>query len=428
MADDSGLSNWAGNIVFRAARVHRPETIADLRSIVAAAAKVRALGTGHCFNRIADTPEDLIVVGGLPALVEIDTASATASISAGLRYAVVAEHLQRTGFALPNLASLPHISVAGACATGTHGSGDRNGGLATAVSALRLVGPDGDVVELSRRDDPERFPGAVVNLGALGVVTTMTLDLVPAFEVAQYVYLGLSLERLAVDFDAVFGAAYSVSVFTQWAGGEGAVWLKRALPPGGGDARAEGAAEPEWLGARLAATPQHPIPHMPAEFCTRQGGVPGPWHERLPHFRPEFTPSAGEELQSEFLLPRAAAAQAIAALLALGPSLSPVLQVSEIRTVAADDLWLSPAYGRESVAFHFTWVKDAAAAAPVVAAVERALAPLGARPHWGKVCSMEPGAVAAAYERTPDFRRLMTEIDPGGKFRNAYVEALFPTA
>lgn len=422
MPSNSSLTNWAGNVEFTAQRVHQPQSVGELRKIVASSRKVRALGTGHCFNRIADTAQDLVAVGGLPGVIEIDTATATASVAAGLRYGEVAPQLHRAGFALPNLASLPHISIAGACATGTHGSGDRNGGLGTSVSALRFVTADGDVAQLSRRDDPERFPGAVVSLGALGIVTSMTLDLVPAFEVAQYVYLGLALERLAADFAAVSGAAYSVSVFTTWADGQGAVWLKqRVQPSSGGEA-----AEPEWLGARLATTQQHPIAGMPAGFCTQQGGVPGPWHERLPHFRAEFTPSAGEELQSEFLLPRAAAAQAIGALLSLGDRIAPVLQVSEIRTVAGDDLWLSPAYGRDSVAFHFTWVKDTAAVTPVVGEVERALLPLGARPHWGKVFTVESRHVTALYERAGDFRALIDEFDPAGKFRNDYVEALFP--
>jgi alditol oxidase len=416
-------TNWAGNIAFSAARLHRPDSIAELRKLVGSSAQVRALGTGHSFNLIADTPGDLISVAGLPPLIEIDTATATATVSAGLRYAEAAEHLNRAGFALPNLASLPHISIAGAVATGTHGSGNANGSLATAVAGLRLVGPDGDVTELNRRDDPDRFPGAVVSLGALGVVTSLTLDLVPSFDVAQYVYRGLALDQLAAQFEAVSAAAYSVSVFTNWASGDGAVWLKeRVERDSDGDAPAL-----QWLGAQLAESPQHPVPGMPAEFCTEQGGVPGPWHERLPHFRPDFTPSSGEELQSEFLLPRAAAPQALAALRGLADRIAPVLQISEIRTIAADELWLSPAYGRDSVAFHFTWIADAAAVTPVVTAVEEVLTPLGARPHWGKVFTVAPGEVVSNYEYSGEFRRLMSELDPGGKFRNAYVDALFPS-
>ena len=432
------ITNWAGNITFSAARVHRPHTVAELREIIATSTRVRALGTGHCFNRIADTPGDLISVAELPQLLEIDPATGTATVSAGLRYAEVAEQFHRAGFALPNLASLPHISIAGACATGTHGSGDQNGGLATAVSGLRMVGPDGEMTELSRQDDPERFPGAVVALGALGVVTELTLDLVPDFAVAQYVYEGLALDRLAEQFDAVFGAAYSVSVFTNWSDGAGSVWLKQRRDIDQPDATGLPGAhpnptptptpdpDPEWLGARLADGQRHPIAGMPPDFCTQQGGVPGPWHERLPHFRPDFTPSSGEELQSEFLLPRAAAPQAIAELRGLADRIAPVLQVSEIRTIAADDLWLSPAYGRDSAAFHFTWVKDAEAVAPVLAAVGERLAPLGARPHWGKLYTAPPDQVADLYERSEDFRRLTDEQDPGGKFRNTFVGALFP--
>jgi xylitol oxidase len=413
-------TNWAGNIAFSAARLHRPDSVAALREIVAGAGKVRTLGTGHSFNRIADTDGDLVSVAGLPPVVEIDTAGSTATVSAGLRYGELAEHLHRAGFALPNLASLPHISVAGACATGTHGSGNGNGGLATAVSGLRLVGPDGDVTELSRRDDPERFPGAVVNLGALGVVTSLTLDLVPGFWLAQYVYRGLSLDRLAEEFDTVFGAAYSVSVFTRWAGGEGSIWLKaRAEPGSAGDVPGL-----EWLGAQLAEPAQHPVPDAPPENTTEQGGVPGPWHERLPHFKAEFTPSSGDELQSEYFLPRSAALEGLGELRKLTERIAPVLQVSEIRTVAADELWLSPAYGRDTVGFHFTWVPDAEAVAPVAAAIEERLAPLGARPHWGKVFAMSPGAAAGTYERIGDFRRLAAELDPAGKFRNAYLDAV----
>jgi len=428
-------TNWAGNITFTAARLHRPDSLGALRAAVAGAERVRALGSGHSFNRIADAPgADLVSVAGLPPVVEIDTSAGVALVSAGLRYAAVAEHLDRAGFALPNLASLPHISIAGACATGTHGSGDRNGGLATAVSALRLVGPDGAVAELSRAADPESFPGAVVGLGALGVVTSVALDLVPAFDVAQYVYEGLGLDRLAEDFDAVFGAGHSVSVFTDWASGEGSIWLKLRLERdpdaylgGGLDTDAEFAVkapEPVWLGARRAAGPRHPVPGMPAEYCTEQGGLPGPWHERLPHFRPDFTPSSGEELQSEFFVPRAAAPRALAELRSLAGRIAPVLQISEIRTIAADDLWLSPSHGRDSAAFHFTWVKDTEAVLPVVAAVEERLAPLGARPHWGKVFTTPLEQAAALYPRIDDFRRLVAERDPGGKFRNPYLAAL----
>jgi alditol oxidase len=413
--------NWAGNITFGAARVHHPASVAELRRIVGSAERVRALGTGHSFNRIADTSGDLIRLDRLPHRIEIDPAGSRVTVAAGMRYAQVAEALQAAGYALANLASLPHITVAGACATGTHGSGDGQRGLAASVAGLEIVGPEGDLTRLSREVDADRLAGAVVSLGGLGIVTGVTLDIEPTYDVAQWVYDGLPLDRLAGRFDEVSGAAYSVSVFTDWHSGEGVVWLKcradRPGPPRPGQ---------PWLGARPADGPRHPVPGMPPAHCTRQAGVPGPWHERLPHFRPDFTPSSGEELQSELILPRGAAPEAFAALRRLGGRIAPVLLVSEVRTIAADDLWLSPAYGRDSVALHFTWAPDRAAVLEVVAAIEEELLPLGARPHWGKLTATAPGDVVAGYDRAADFGRLLREYDPEGKFRNPYLDRLFP--
>lgn len=415
-----GVTNWAGNVTFAAARVLRPGSLEELRRTVAEASSVRVLGTGHSFNRIADSDGALVSVAGLAQRCDIDREQSAVTVAAGMRYAQVAELLQAEGLALANLASLPHISVAGAVATATHGSGVGNRTLASSVSALELVGPEGDLIRLSREDDGERFRGAVVGLGALGVVTAVTLDVEPGYDVAQYVSTGLPLDALAADPAEVFAmldAAYSVSVFTDWHAPGAQLWLKHRCDTGAPPAR-------NWFGAVPADRPQHPIPGVPATHCTEQLGVPGPWHERLPHFRSDFTPSAGEEIQSEYLLPRAAAPAAFAALRGLGSRIAPVLLVSEIRTVAADDLWLSPAYGRDCVALHFTWIKDAAAIAPVVAAVESALTPLGARPHWGKLFAAEPGAVADLYERASDFRELMDSQDPAGKFRNTFVNGV----
>ncbi|MFC1430460.1 FAD-binding protein [Streptacidiphilus sp. N1-3] len=425
MASSNGVTNWAGNITFTADRLQRPADLDELRRTVAAARSVRVLGTGHSFNRVADTDAGgtLLSLAGLPPRYEVDAGRSTVTVAAGMRHAQVAELLQADGLALANLASLPHISVAGAVATGTHGSGDGNRGLASAVAALELVGPDGDLVRIAR--GAEGFDGAPVHLGALGVVTAVTLEVEPTYQVSQYVYTGLSLDALAADPAAATGAGYSVSVFTDWHAPEARLWLKLRGDGDGGVGGDGGSAVPEPpLGAVPADRPHHPVPGVPATHCTAQLGVPGPWHERLPHFRPDFTPSAGAELQSEFLLPRTAAAAAITALRGLGDRIAPVLQISEMRTVAADRLWLSPAYGRDSVAFHFTWVPDETVVAPVLAAVEAALAPLGARPHWGKLFTAGVGEVAARYERIADFRKLAAELDPAGKFQNALVRGV----
>jgi alditol oxidase len=410
------LTNWAGNVKFRAAHVRHPASIAELQRLVAGAARIRALGTAHSFSRIADTTGDLVSVASLPARVQIDEASSSVTVSAGLRYSDVAPSLNAAGLALANLASLPHISIAGAVATGTHGSGNTNAGLAAAVSAVELVTGTGEKITVRRDADRGRFPGLVVALGSCGIVTSLTLDVGPAFTVRQWVHEDVPFAEIAARFDEVTGAAYSVSVFTGWDDRRLAqVWLKSkdaASPPADG-----------WLGGRRARAGRNPVPGMPATTATPQLGVPGPWHERLPHFRPEFAPSAGAELQSEYLVARADAAVALAALDAIRTELAPVLLISEIRTIAPDELWLSPAYQRPSVGFHFTWIPDTDAVAPVLASIERALAPLRPRPHWGKLASLAPDTVSAAYPRMDDFRRLARELDPEGKFRNDFTDA-----
>ncbi|MFI6691012.1 FAD-binding protein [Streptomyces sp. NPDC050433] len=414
-------SNWAGNIVFSADRVHRPTTLDELRAIVAGGSRVRALGSGHSFNRIADTDGTLVSLSGLPQTVEVDSAARTVRVGGGVRYAELARTVHARGLALHTMASLPHISVAGSVATGTHGSGDSAGSLATAVRTVELVTADGDSLTLDREKDGERFAGSVVALGALGVVTSLTLDLVPAFDVRQFVHTGLPLDVLAEHFDAITTAAYSVSLFTDWSAPRfGQVWLKHLID----DTAAPGSPDPDFPWADPADEPMHPVPGMPAKHCTEQLGVPGPWHARLPHFRAEFTPSNGEELQSEYLVPRRHAVAALRAVAALGPVMAPVLLVSEMRTVAADGLWLSPAEGRDTVSLHFTWVKDTAKVLPVIARVEAALEGLDARPHWGKVFTTAPAVLRGRYPRMADFLELRASLDPAVKFTNDFLRRL----
>ncbi|GGK11150.1 putative xylitol oxidase [Streptomyces camponoticapitis] len=412
-------ANWAGNIVFSADRVHRPATLDELRALVAGSPRVRALGSGHSFNRIADTDGALVSLAGLPRTVDVDTAAGTVRVAGGVRYAELARTVHEQGLALHTMASLPHISVAGSVATGTHGSGDTSGSLATAVRAVEMVTADGDSVTWEREKDGGRFAGSVVALGALGVVTSLTLDLVPAFDVRQFVRTGLPLAVLEEHFDAVTSAAYSVSLFTDWsAPGFGQVWLKHRAGP------ASDPAGPDFPWGAPATGPMHPVPGMPAAHCTEQQGVPGPWHARLPHFRAEFTPSNGEELQSEYLVPRHHALAALREVAALGPVMAPVLQVCEVRTVAADGLWLSPAEGRDTVALHFTWVKDTASVVPVIARLEAALEDLDARPHWGKVFTTAPAELRGRYPRMADFLELRESLDPAGKFTNSFLRRL----
>ncbi|WP_109001091.1 FAD-binding protein [Streptomyces rishiriensis] len=404
------VTNWAGNIVFAAKEVHRPRSLDELRALVSGSARVRVLGSGHSFNKIAEPGGDgvLLSLDGLTGEIDVDVSARTVRVGGGVRYAELARRVHEHGLALANMASLPHISVAGSVATGTHGSGVANGPLAASVREVEIVTADGSTVVVGRGD--RRFDGAVTSLGALGVVTALTLDLEPAYEVEQHLFTELPLEGL--DFERVAGAAYSVSLFTDWgAPGFRQVWVKRRTD--------EPLADFPWAAPAVEAL--HPVPGMPAVNCTAQFGVPGPWHERLPHFRAEFTPSSGNELQSEYLLPRAHALRALRAIEGIRRTVAPVLQICEVRTVAADEQWLSPSHGRDTVALHFTWIEDTAAVLPVVRAVEGALEPFEPRPHWGKVFQLPPDAVRGRYPRIDDFTALARVLDPAGKFSNAFV-------
>lgn len=404
------LTNWAGNITYTAEELHRPDSLDTLAALVAGSARVRVLGSGHSFNRIADPGTDgvLLSLTALPPAVDVDTAARTVRVAGGVRYAELARRVHEHGFALHNMASLPHISVAGSVATGTHGSGTGNGSLASAVRAVELVTADGSAVTIGRGEPG--FDGAVTSLGALGVVTALTLDLEPDFTVSQHVFTELPADGW--DFETVAASAYSVSLFTDWGRpGLRQVWLKRRTDQ----------PLPDFPWGSPATEAMHPVPGMPAGNCTEQFGVPGPWHERLPHFRAEFTPSSGAELQSEYLLPRPDAANALRALDAIRADIAPLLQVCEVRTVAADRQWLSPAHGRDTVALHFTWIDDTEAVLPVVRRVEEALEPFDPRPHWGKVFTVPSDVLRGRYPRLDDFRALADTMDPARKFANAFV-------
>jgi xylitol oxidase len=412
-------TNWARNQTYGSTRLERPASVEALQELVAREAKVRVVGSGHSFNDIADTNGVHVSLEGMPQEVEVDREARSVTVNGGSRYGDVAEALQRQGWALSNLASLPHISVAGAVATGTHGSGDRNGSLAAAVRALNTVEPGGELRQVARGDAD--FDGRVVALGALGVVTSLTLDIEPSFEVAQTVYVGLPWEDFLEGFDDLTAAAYSASFFTRWVGDTvDQVWLKVR--------RGEGDAPARLLGATPSPTTLHMLPDGEVQSVTPQGGVHGPWLDRLPHFRLEFTPSSGHELQSEYLLPRDHATAAFAELRRLGPQLAPLLQASEVRTVAADTLWLSSSYDRDVVGIHFTWLPDSRAVHAVLPAIEEALLPLGGRPHWGKCFVAQGRQLEPLYPRFADFRELVARTDPGGKFRNAFIDRVLGPA
>ena len=407
-------TNWSGNYVYRARALHRPQTLDELQDLVARTRSLRALGSRHSFTAIADSHE-LVALDALPGAIELDSAVGAVTVPGHTTYAELAAELNRSGGALQNMASLPHISVAGAIATATHGSGDAKGNLATAVRAIEMVRAGGELVTVAQGDAD--FTGVVVGLGALGIVTRVTLEVQPFFQMRQQVFEGVSWDTLLQRFEAIFSAGESVSVFHLCGARTEQVWVKRRSDGDGGDDRDL----EELLGVRAADAPLHPVLGADPVNCTEQLGVLGPWSERLPHFRSGFTPSSGEELQSEFFVARNDAVAAIEAVRGLADAIVPLLLISELRTIAADTLWLSPHEGRATLAIHFTWRRRPAEVEAVVAQIEAALAPFRARPHWGKVFTAEGAQIAPLYPRMAEFRALRDRADPEGKFVNDWL-------
>ena len=414
-------TNWGGNYTFHAEHLYEPKTVAEVQHLVTTCPKLRALGRGHSFNGIADSTTNQISLKQLDS-IDIDEKAHTVTVGAGVTYGKLAPVIDARGFAVHNLASLPHVSVIGACATATHGSGSKNGNLSTAVSALEFVTADGTLHTLSRAKDPtdnnDQFLGQVVNLGGLGVVTKTTLDLVPTFQVAQVVYENLSFSQLEHHLEEIYLSGYSVSLFTNWQNHQATqVWVKRRLEPGTTSVKFE----PEFFGAKQATQKLHPVAGHSAESCTEQLGVPGPWYERLPHFKLNFVPSSGAEIQTEYFVPREHAYEAILAVEQLRDRITPHLYITELRTIAPDNLWLSMAYQRPSLAIHFTWKPENEAVQALLPLIEEKLAPFNARPHWAKVNTISPATLQRLYPKMSDYKTLLNQYDPQGKFRNQFL-------
>ena len=411
-------TNWSGNYTFSTDRLHQPQTVEEVQEVVKSCSKLRALGARHSFNGIADSTQDQISLAHLNQIV-LHRESHTVTVGGGVTYSQLAPYLDGHGYALHNLASLPQISIAGAIATATHGSGNKNGNLATAVSGLEVVTADGEVLVLSRERDGDRFAGSAVHLGAVGVVTKVTLDVQPTYKVAQVVYENLAMEQLEQHLEEIFTSGYSVSLFTDWQNHRiGQVWVKRRVQPGSAPQFA-----PELFGAKLATKKLHPLAGHSAESCTEQLGVPGPWYDRLPHFRIGFTPSSGAELQSEYIIPRDRGYEAILAVEQLRDHVTPHLFISEVRTIAADNLWMSTAYKRDSMAIHFTWKPEWPAVKNVLPLIEAKLAPFGAPPHWGKLFTMPGSRIEPLYPELAKYKGLVAKNDANGKFRNRFLES-----
>ncbi len=408
------LRNWAGNLEYSTGNVFYPETVSAIQDLLRKLPNAKALGSRHCFNNIADSKHSLISMARLNRLVSINKENNTVTLEGGMNYGTLCPLLESDGYALHNLASLPHISVAGACATATHGSGMTNGNLATIVKRMEIVRPDGEIVTIDSESDRDLFNAQVVGLGAIGVISKITLALQPSYWMKQYVFEEMPLSLALQNFDKIMRSGYSVSLFTDWTNESiNEVWIKMLEHDNDPGA--------VFYEGRAATKNVHPIIDLDAENCTDQMGTPGLWYEILPHFKMGFTPSSGTELQSEYFVPVRHAGEAISAVQRMGNEISPHLLISEIRAIAADNLWMSPCYRQDSVAIHFTWKQEPAAVMSLLPKIERELSGYQVRPHWGKLFTIPKETLAERYEKLDEFRMLVSQVDPTKKLVNKFL-------
>lgn len=413
---ETWVTNWAGTIAYEARERYAPTSVEQVQQLVrdaaAAGRRVRVVGTRHTFNDLTDTDGVHLSLRDLPRVLRLTPEGDGVVIDGGATYTEVNRFLAQHDRALANLASLPHITVAGAIATATHGSGDAQPSLASAVRSLTHVTPTGALHTISRGEPGfERYP---VHLGLFGPVVELTLDVVPAFTVATTVYEGLSYDVAVEHLDELTHDLYSFSLAPNWAdGGRSLLFAKRL---------AGQAAPHEWFGATAARSPRHPSPGADTAAVTEQLGAAGPSSKRLTHFRSEFEPSVGDEIQSEYLVPRRHARAALRALPDFSGVFAQLAHSMEIRTVAGDDLPASPFHAGDTLAVHVTWRRDPARVAAFLPQLESALEAFDARPHWGKAFVTSPERLRQLFPRLPEVDDEARRHDPDGVFRNRWIE------
>ncbi len=408
--------NWSGHTSFTARRYHEPTSVEEIQDIVSSSSQVRVIGSRHSFNGIADSSVDQLWLGAMNQKVIIDTLNKKATVPAGITYTELCPVLEETGFALTNLASLKHITVAGAVTTATHGSGNGVGNLATVVSGVEMVSANGDLVEYTREQNPDIFPGVVVSLGALGIITRYTLDLVPSFLIQQDSYENIPFSEVYEHYGEITNSAYSVSLFPTWQNDycETLVLKRKASSK-------EPLSTPDtFFGAR--SRPPEKARKASEGRSYSPFGKPATWHESLPHYSLHEPEKMGNELQSEYFLPRENLVEALKAVQSLKEDLEPILGGSEIRSVAADDLWMSPANGQDIVGIHFNWLKKWDGIKLFLPKLEAALRPYSAMPHFGKLFHMGHEELKEVYPALNNFRKLILESDPEGKFNNDFIK------
>jgi FAD-linked oxidoreductase len=434
--------NWAGTAAMDPARRYWPKAAGDISAAVkeaaAAGLTVRALGSGHSFTPAAVTAGAALDLSGWAGIVSADTESGLVTVRSGTTLRALNADLDMLGLAMPNMGDIDAQTISGAISTGTHGTGARFGGIATQVESLELVMADGSPVRASAAENPDLFAAARVSLGALGVIATVTLRCVPAFRLAAAEF-PMPLDEVVGRFDSLardndhfeffwfpYGRNALVKLSSRLAGGS-------AASAAGGGASAVPPPMPRWrrfleyevmenaaFGAlcrtgRAAPSLVRPLGKLAAATLSHRS------YSDDSH-RVFVTPRRVRFVESEYAVPREAVLDVLAELRLAVASLSqPVMFPVEVRVAAADGIWLSTAYGRDSayIAIHqYVGMPYR----EYFAAFESIATAVGGRPHWGKMHTLDAGRLGDRYPRFADFRRIRDEVDPDRRFACPYLD------
>ncbi|MEV6603386.1 D-arabinono-1,4-lactone oxidase [Kutzneria sp. NPDC051319] len=425
--------NWAGTARSQPVHVARPRDVSEIAEAVTVAAKdgftVRPRGSGHSFTSIAATDGVAIDLGEWSGVVRADRENHLVTVRSGTPLHRLNAELHRLGMAMANLGDIDAQTISGAISTGTHGTGARLGGLSTQVRALELVLADGSVVTCSPDERPDLFSAARVGLGALGVISTVTLQCVPAFAL-QAREFPQPLDAILERFDPLCDSEDHVEF--HWFPHSDRVQVKHniRLPADASIAplsRARQFYEYEVMENSAFGLVCKLGRAVPSVVPTLNRVCASLWSERSysdHSFRVFTTPRRVRFVETEYAVPRESLHDMLREFRAAIPRLRhPVIVPVEVRVAAADDIPLSTAYGRDSayIAIHqyvgmpYREYFDC---------FERIAGAVGGRPHWGKMHTLDASVLATRYPRFDDFRALRATVDPNGVFRNAYLDTV----
>uniref|UniRef100_A0A915D0Y3 FAD-binding PCMH-type domain-containing protein n=1 Tax=Ditylenchus dipsaci TaxID=166011 RepID=A0A915D0Y3_9BILA len=416
------LLNWGGNFNFSTQDIKYPTTTAGVQQLVKECkGKIRPVGTRHSFSEIANTNDTLICLVHMNLILSVDPSVPSVTVQAGITYTDLIPFLQSIGLAIPMMASLGEISIAGAINTAVHGSGAGIGNLATQVLGLQMVLADGSVVQYSKGQNDTELAAATVGLGALGIVTQVTLQAQPTYNLAINVFENMDMSVLDTQLYNITHSGYAINMWSTFGtpGVLDQVWITTKVDSNGVNAYGNVS---QLYGAPAATAQSSPIAALPPTYVVPQMGIVGPYYERLTDYDLGLSGQEGQQTQSEYYVDFDDFVPALKALQTLSAEINAVVYVALFRITEKDELWMSPQYKKTTMAIHFSWQPKLDQVMALLPKIEAALAPFNPIPHWGKLYTLKPEQYLPLLPKYPEWREQVELHDPTHKFRNKWLE------